>query len=440
MSLEPHLVEPADRPGVLSVGGVLNILYRRRAIVLGATALGLCAGIAYGIVVKPLYRGTAQVRPGIVAYNADGGPIRETALEDIVGWFDKALYWRDFQEIPEFSYLKTAPVILAEFVPSLNFVQGGDVITLNNLSQSREKARAILDRGIEAYNSQVMVDSLGSSLHLTRRNARLKMDRLTQDMARIDAERERTQLRIEEQKRELTLVGMQRRGVELDLQRLSEENAWRTRAVADYRAEAQAARARVGEAEKLLARTLQTEHDTGGGVAAGQAEGAVSEVLLQTASREQAGRAGELLATVNRISHMSISSGVRADSLESVVKANDLEMKRLRLVLEIELAKKQADIEQKIRDLGIVLERDLPRELALLQADWQAEKTKLELAAPLQRVGSTAVSEKPVRPRKLRAGAILTFLGLCGGTALALAWEYLENNRAVITAARRPSA
>ena len=45
-------------------------------------------------------------------------------------------------------------------------------------------------------------------------------------------------------------------------------------------------------------------------------------------------------------------------------------------------------------------------------------------------------TEKPVRPRRARAAAILTFLGLCGGTALALAWEYFENNRAVITAAR----
>lgn len=440
MSLEPHLVEPATRADVLSVGGVLNILFRRRAVVLGATALGLCAGIAYGIVVKPLYRATAQVRPGIVAYNVEGNPIRETALEDIVGWFDKALYWRELQERPEFSYLKTAPVILAEFVPSLNFVQGGDVITLNNLSRSRDKARDVLDQGIEAYNRQALVDSLGSSLHLTQRNARLKMERLIQDMRRIDAEQERSRLRIDEQKRELQMVGMQRRGVELDLQRLAEENAWRARAVDEFRAEAQAARGRVGEAEKLLARTLQTEHDTGAGVAAGQAEGAVADVLLQTASREQAGRAGELLATVNHLSHMSINTSVRADSLEAVIKANDLEMKRLRLVLEIELAKNQADIEQKIRDQGIVLEQDLPRERALLQADWQGEKTRLELASPLQRVGSIAVSEKPVRPRKLRAAAILTFLGLCGGTALALAWEYLENNRAVITAARRPAA
>lgn len=438
MSLEPHLVEPASRASVLSVGGVLNILYRRRATVLGLAALGLCAGVAYGIVVKPLYRATAQVRPGIVAYNAEGNPIRETALEDIVGWFDKALYWREFQEQPEFADLRTAPVILAEFVPSLNFVQGGDVITLNNLSRSRDQARAVLDRGIEAYNRQAQVDSLGSSLHLTRRNARLKMERLTQDMARIDAERERAQLRIDEQKRELEMVAMERRTVELDLQRLAEENAWRARAAGDLRAESQAARGRVGEAEKLLVRTLETEHDTGAGLATGQADGPVAEVLLQSASREQAGRVGELLATVNHISHSAVNSAVRADSLEAVIKANDLEMKRLRLVLEIELAKKRADVEQKIRDLGIVLERDLPRELAVLEADRQAEKTKLELATPLQRVGSIAVSEKPVRPRKLRAAAILTFLGLSGGVALALAWEYLENNRAVITAARRP--
>ncbi len=440
MSLDPHLVEPSEAVGILSVGGVLNILYRRRGLVLGALGLGLVAGVAYGLIVKPLYRATAQVRPGIVAYNAEGGPIRETALEDIVGWYEKRLYWREFQDQPGFSYLKVAPVIDAEFVPSLNFVQGGDVITLTNLSHSPEKAREVLDSGIDAFNRQALVDSLGSSLHLTQRNARLKMERLTQDMVKVDAEKERTQLRIEEQKRELTLVGMERRGIELDLQRLAEENAWRGRAVTELRTESVAARGRVGEAEKLLAITMQTEAATGGKVASGEGGGPVSEVLLQTASREQAGRAGELLSTVNRISHMAINAAVRADSLEAVIKANDLQMRRLRLVLEIELAKKQADVEQKIRDLNIVLERDLPRDLALLQADWQGEKTKLDLASPLQRVGSVTVTEKPVRPRKARAAAILAFLGLCGGVALALAWEYLDNNRAVITAPRRPAA
>lgn len=437
MQMDPHMVEPGVRPGVLSVGGVLNILYLRRAVVLGAAALGLVAGIAYGIVVKPLYRATAQVRPGIVAYNAEGSPIRETALEDIVGWYDKRLYWREFQSQEDFGGLRVAPVIDAEFVPSLNFVQGGDVITLTNLSRTPERARSVLDRGIEAYNQQARLDSLGSSLHLTARGARLRMERLTQDMLRLEAERERALLRIEEQKRELTMVGMQRQGVELELLRLNEENAWRGRAVTELRAEAVATRARVVEAEKLLAVTLHTEQATGGGVAAGDGGGAVSEVLLQTASREQAGRAGELLGTVNRLSHGAISAGVRADSLAAVITANNLEMRRLRLVLEIEMAKKQADIEQKMLDLQIVLDRDLPRERALLQADWQGEKTKLDLVTPLQRVGPVAVTEKPVRPRKARAAAILTILGLCGGMSLALAWEYFANNRGVILAPRR---
>jgi hypothetical protein len=437
LQLDPHVVEPGVRAGNLSVGGVLNILYLRRVVVLVATALGLIAGIAYGIIVKPLYRATTQVRPGIVAYNAEGGPIRETALEDIVGWYEKRLFWRDFQSLKEFAGLPVAPVIDAEFVPSLNFVQGGDVITLTNLAHSPEQARAALDRSIEVYNQQARQDSLGSSLYLTTRGARLAMERLTQDMLRLDAERERALLRIDEQKRELTMVGMQRQSVELELQRLNEENAWRGRAVTELRAEAGATRARVIEADKLLTVTLQTEQATGGGVAAGEGGGAVSEVLLQTASREQAGRAGELLGTVNRLSHGAINAGVRADSLAAVITANNLEMRRLRLVLAIEMAKKQADIEQKMLDLQIVIDRDLPRERALLQADWQGQKTKLDLVTPLQRVGPVAVTEKPVRPRKARAAAILTFLGLCGGLSLALGWEYFVNNRGVILAPRR---
>ncbi len=436
MQLEPNAVEPTNRAAVLSVGGVLNILYRRRLLIVGATALGLAAGIAYGVVVKPLYRATAQVRPGIVAYNAEGGPIRETALEDLVGWFDKKLYWLDLQKQEGYTTTKVPPIIVAEFVPTLNFVAGGDVVTLTNLARSPDRARQTLVRSIESYNNQASLDSLGSSLYLTRRGARLRMERLTQDMAKLDAEKERTQLKIEEQKRELTMVGLQRQSLELELQRLREENAWRGRAVTELRAEATAGRERLKEADKLLARTMETEHQTGGGVAAGEGGGAVSEVLLQTASREQAGRAGELLGTVNSMSLGVINAVVRADSLAAVITANDLEMRRLRLVLEIELAKKTADIEQKINDLQIVIDRDLPRERALLQADRDGEQTRLEIASPLQRIGVVTATEKPVRPRRTRAAAILTFLGLCGGTALALAWEYFENNRAVITARR----
>ena len=175
MQLEPNAVEPTNRAAVLSVGGVLNILYRRRLLIVGATALGLAAGIAYGVVVKPLYRATAQVRPGIVAYNAEGGPIRETALEDLVGWFDKKLYWRDLQKQEGFTTTKVAPIIVAEFVPTLNFVAGGDVVTLTNLARSPDRARETLVRSIDSYNNQASLDSLGSSLYLTRRGARLRM-------------------------------------------------------------------------------------------------------------------------------------------------------------------------------------------------------------------------------------------------------------------------
>jgi hypothetical protein len=427
-----------EHGAILSLGGLLNILYRRRFVVITVTALGLAAGIAYGIIVKPLYRGTVQVRPGIVSFTPEGAPVREAALDDIVGWFGKRLYWSDFKTEDEFTYLRTAPVIDAKFVPSLNFVRGGNVITLTNLSRSPEEAHVVLDRAVEAFNHQAEVDSLGSTLHLTRRGAQLRLDRIDQGFARLDAEQERTNLRIEEFKRQLPLVAMERQGIELDLLRLAEENAWRARAVTGFRTEVTAVRGRLGEAEKLLAITLQTEQATGGRVVSGQGSGPVSEVLMQTASREQAGRVGDLLATVAYQSKLAVEGTVRADSLEARIKVNEIEMKRLRLVIDIELAKKQADVEQQIRDQQIAVERDLPRERALLHADQRSEKIKLDLITPLQRVGPINVTEKPVRPRRMRAALLLTFLGLCGGFSLALVWEYFENNQAVITAPRRP--
>ncbi len=87
----------------LSLPGLLNIVYRGRRLVLYATLAGLLAGIAYSFLTRPLYRATAQVRPGIVSYSDQGAPVREWALKDIVRWFRTMLYWEDMREQEQFA-------------------------------------------------------------------------------------------------------------------------------------------------------------------------------------------------------------------------------------------------------------------------------------------------------------------------------------------------
>lgn len=423
---------------MLTVPGLLNIFYRRRWTILGLSALGLIAGIAYGIIVRPLYRATAQVRPGVVSYNPDGFPNREWALEDVVNWFDSFLYWDEFKNVPEFSGMKSAPVIDAEFIPSLNFVAGGNVVTLTNLARRPELARQTLDEAISGFNRQAVADSLGSSLHLTQRRGRLQMMKLQRDIEQVDAKEERAALEIKEQERVLTIIELEKQGLELDLKAREADNLWMSEAVRNSRQDVVGARERLADAEKMLAVAVAREQNGSGPWAGIDGGDPVTEVLKQSATREQAGRVGELLLTVNDLSAFINRQSVRADSLEAKVTANKLEINRIRLLQDVDIAKKNADVMQKIDDLNIVLQKDLPHERAVLHAELETERVMVDVISPLERVGVISVSDKPVRPRKLRAAAILTILAFFGSLFLVLVWEYIQNNKAAITAPRNP--
>lgn len=423
--------------GMITIPGLLNIFYRGRMAIAGMTLLGLVMGVAYGIIVKPLYRATAQVRPGVVSYNPDGYPLREWALDDVVTWFGSGMYWKSVKQNPLFEDAKSAPLIQASFVPSLDFRGGGNVVTLTNLAQSPELAWVTLNEAIDAFNKQALADSLGSSLYLTVRRGRLTMMQLNRDIEQVDAKEDRAALSIEEQKRELTLVELEKQGLELDLKAREAEVVWMREAVMAARTEVASARGRLGEAEKMLAVAVDQEKSADGTATGVVSNDPVSEVLKQSATREQAGRVGQLLLTVNGLSAFVSRSTVRADSLEAQIIANELEVQRIRLMQDLSLTKKRADIEQKISDLEIVLEKDLPHERTVLKSELEIERVKVEVISPLERVGTVSVTNNPVRPRKQRAAMILTILAFFGSLFVVLVWEYLRNNGEAIMASRK---
>jgi len=426
----------SDESSLITLAGLLNIFYRGRKTIVALTAVGLLAGVAYGIIVKPLYRATGQVRPGVVSYNPDGFPNREWALEDIVNWFGGSLYWQGLKELPQFAEAKSAPVIDASFTPSLNFVSGGNVITLTNLSRSPAKAVLALNEAINSFNRQAIADSMGSSLHLTLRRGRATMKKLRGDIEQVDAEADRVRLQIKHQERELTIVELDRQSLGLDLKAKEAENEWLREAILNARSSAEAGRVRLAESEKMLAVAIAQE--SGGDKTSQQrSSDPVVEVLKQTATREQAGRVGALLLTVNNLAAFINQQVVRADSLASSVIANQLEMSRITLVQEISIKKRLADIAQNITDMNIKLSKDLPHDQEVLYSVLEIERVKVELISPLERVGTVSVTDEPVRPRKMRAVMILTFLAFFGSLFLVLVWEYLRNNWAVITASNR---
>jgi len=428
--------QPAGGPS-LSLPGLLNILYRGRRTILVVTLLGLLAGLAYSFLTRPLYRATAQVRPGIVAYSDQGGPVREWALKDVVRWFRTRLYWQDLREQEQFKDFKGAPDIMAEFIPSgPQFMQGGDVITLMNLSSDPLLAVATLDEAIKSFNRQASLDSLGSTMYLTIGGARVRMAKISQDMEQLAAEEERVRLNIRQRERELSLVDVKDQTVGFDLERLASENTWRQRAADAARQQAAGARTRLAQAEQMLSEILRRENSDSVPVEP-DTDDPVSDVLLKAVSREQAGRVGDLLVTVDELSRTIFENDVKADSLQTRIRANELAMELLKLERDVTLTKEKADIRQEIADLNIQLAHDLPHRRAQLKNDWNAEKVRLDLVSPLERIGRITISEKPVRPRKLRATAILTVLAFFAALFLVLILEYYRNNRVAILAADR---
>ena len=421
------------KPSALSLPGLLNIIYRGRRVVAVVTLAGLIAGIGYSFLTRPLYRATAQVRPGIVSYSDIGAPVREWALKDIVRWFRTFLYWEDLRRLEAFAERKGPPVIDAEYIPSgPQFQQGGDVITLTNLDTDPLAAVAALRQAVDSFNRQASLDSLSSTMHLTIGGAEVRMARIRNDIKQIAAAEERTRLEIGAHERALALLAADDRRLELRIARLQSGRSWRERAVTTTEEELTGARARLNEAQALLGRVMTAES---GAVDAARTGDAETDLLLQASRREQAGRVGELLATVDQLSARVVTGTVAADTLRDRITAIDLEISALRLEREVDLAKKRADIDQAIADLGIKLERDLPHQRAQLEVDWAGEQARVELLTPLEQIGRITVTDKPVRPRKLRATAILTVLAFCSGLFLVLAREYYRRNRAAILAA-----
>jgi hypothetical protein len=96
------------------------------------------------------------------------------------------------------------------------------------------------------------------------------------------------------------------------------------------------------------------------------------------------------------------------------------------------LAAEREAVEDEIRALRVERDRELPLRQRRLEEQIASERERLDMLTPLQRVGEITVSDRPVRPRKLRATVILTVLALGLSLFLALVVDYLLRWRRVV--------
>jgi hypothetical protein len=122
-------------------------------------------------------------------------------------------------------------------------------------------------------------------------------------------------------------------------------------------------------------------------------------------------------------------SEVLADSLTAAIARAKIDIEELKLRREYDLAGDRLAAHQKLGELRLERRYGLELEAADLNNQVREARVQLNMLSPLERVGRITVSDKPARPRKLRAISILTALGLFGGLVLAFAWDYVDRHR-----------
>lgn len=429
------------RDEFLSLAEILNILWRRRLLIVLLTLLGLAAGVGYGLVVKPLYRATATVRPGITNYLPNGNPERSWQIKDVVRWYNRSLYASGVRDSLGWTPGGPVPLIDAEFIPRGVGVQGGDVITLNLLHVDRAEARRVLEASIGAFNNYAEINSVGNSISLERSSLHNQIDQLDNDRDNVDIKRALLDIEIERAERELELLAVEEKKLDLKI-----------------REQAVVTRQREAKAQEL---------DRGvGGVNDGLVEmGGILERMKAKEARES--RRDSVLARVPSpdqlpflwwemaqdktamtgrllLSTLELEAGVWDDKLQALDlraanEADELRHQAELLSARFDLANRRELVRLTIMEKEIDRDRTLEQEMVDIDDQIRLLQSRLDVLTSLEKVGIIDVSENPVRPRKLRAAALLTVAGLLGSVLLAFVWEYVSRNRKTIFADAPPA-
>jgi len=391
---------------IINLSGILNVLWRWRRMILSLTLLGFIAGIGYGIVTEPLYRATAQIRPGISGFTPNGGPFRANMIKDVVRWYNTGLYGPELKKImglPEDEY---RPDITADFIPRAIGVQGGDVITLTTLSETPEAAENILNSSIDAFINFTLADTVGNSLLLSLSGLEVKINQEENKKLGLDLRANEYKLEIAAAEQEILETKIEEDRFALKVKRNAALNELNKSGIDVLSMDISAVNKLIGEMDGLKSGTGD----------------------------------GELLGSV-LTSSLEAQSGVKtssllADTLRYHSKLADINAEDLTLRKKLELEKKQKEAQRTIDMLNLKLDMELENEEAAIEQTIKSYKNQMKMLSPLERVGPISTTPKPVRPRKARAATLLTLAALFSSVVLAFVLEYFNKHKDEIFATK----
>jgi hypothetical protein len=409
----------------INLAFLMNVLWRRRLIVLGLPTLGLAVGILYGVFAERRWEATVNIRPGITSFDQEGVPNRQWRMRDVTRWYDKKMYEHELRqrlEVPDGVRVK----IEAEFIaPSLHDYFGGEVIILSTLASSPELAVAILDSSLAVFNSSSEADSLGSQIRLSRDHLRLQIRRQESMLERLEGEDLTLDLQIESARAESLLIVAEQQQLLLDLDKLAKKEHFLERRLNTLRDEEPRLTADLTQLDHTLRRLNTTAGDQ-------QSPVEIPSWVRRDAVLDGSTVIESLTRAKLQVQQALALNRALQDSLLHATEVNLLDKAKLEIYRETSIRAKLREAMRQIGELVLNRRIDLPARRRVILTDIDEYQTRLRALAPLQRVGSTVVSQKPVRPRPLRAVLILVLGGGLGGLCLGFIWEYVHSQRRAI--------
>jgi len=429
---------PGSSPGVgLGLNDILNILWRRRLLILAATAVGALAGILYGQLVTPLHIAKATVQPGITHYDDRAQPHREWNLKDISQWYKRGNQHPHLAVAMGKNPRTFRPIIRAEFIPRGPQSRGGNTISLSTLSPDPEEARQILERSVDVFNAFAGSDTAFSGIHIMREQIAANIEKQRAKVAQGEGKRAKARLDIAAAEADIAAEEAGKRLVEEQIDELENSVALVQRsilahedAIARIRDEAGDLSAKVDEWERL-GEELTAQRDS----VLQARRGDDSAALLLFASS-----LGDIIRDVGELRLGLFDQAERQlewdrSLRELKIEVRDLEKQIQELVFErdVTIPRNVLTLEQEAAALQIQLDYDLPFEEQDAIQQLRAMRTRLASLTPLEQIGEAVASTRPVRPRKRRAILILTGLAFVSSIFGAFTLEYLSQNWRQIT-------
>ena len=414
--------EQSNNTVEFSLATILNILWRRRLIVLGLPALGLIVGLLYGVFGTRRWSATATVRPGITAYSLEGQPIRQWQLRDITTWYEKEFYQQELNRrlgLPANFRAK----IRTEFIATgLTNLAGGEVVTLWTTGVSPELAAALIDTSIAMFKEYAEGDTLSSQIQLTKDGLKLQIEMLETRFLSVDKKEVSLNLRLMATRADSLVISVLGEELGIEMEMINRRQDFYRSRIKDLVEVRPTIYSQLEQINQLFDSVLNNDGDA---FDSSSIPAWVRRDAVLDDGDVMDGLAEVRLQVQQQLNH----NAVKRDSFTYELELASLEYQRRQIKREATVKSKLREVEQKIGDLKLERDFELPVKRREVRTDINSRRVQLNSLTSLQRVGPTIISEKPVRPRGGRATLILVFLGIVGGLVLGFAWDYLEVNR-----------